>query len=154
MKRKQFSVKHVVYILTILVALAIIASTLTGCREANRVSYNVSKEADNFNVTRRLTVINSRSDKCVLQMTGRMPIEDVTDGIAVLVELDREKHIYQKHYIYLNDWTMYTVEDISGVGVSKYAYEMEFMPQSIVPVRITANELKQDLSDWVEEDEE
>lgn len=128
---------------------------LVGCdSEASHVSYNISKEADNFNVTRRLTVINSRSDKCVLQMTGKISIEDVTDGIAVLVEIDRKKGIYQKHYIYLNEWTMYTVEDVSGVGVSKYAYEMEFMPQSIVPVRITANELKQDLSDWVEEDEE
>ncbi len=28
-----------------------------GCREANRVSHNVSQEADNFNVIRRLTVI-------------------------------------------------------------------------------------------------
>lgn len=133
------------------VAIAVIVLSLTGCSEAERVSYNVSKEADNFNVTRRLTVINSRSDKCVLQMTGKMSIEDVTDGIAVLVELDREKGIYQKHYIYLNEWTMYTVEDVSGVGVSKYAYELEFMPQTLVPVRLTANEIKQDLDEFVKD---
>jgi len=135
------------------VAIAVIVLSLTGCeaREAERVSYNISKEADNFNVTRRLTVINSRSDKCVLQMTGKMSIEDVTDGIAVLVELDREKGIYQKHYIYLNEWTMYTVEDVSGVGVSKYAYELEFMPQTLVPVRLTANEIKQDLDEFAKD---
>jgi len=133
------------------VAIAVIVLSLTGCSEAERVSYNVSKEADNFNVTRRLTVINSRSDKCVLQMTGKMSIEDVTDGIAVLVELDREKGIYQKHYIYLNEWTMYTVEDVSGVGVSKYAYELEFMPQTLVPVRLTANEIKQDLDEFAKD---
>lgn len=138
------------YIITI-VAIAVIVLSLTGCREANRVSYNISKEADNFNVTRRLTVINSRSDKCVLQMTGKMSIEDVTDGIAVLVELDRDKGIYQKHYIYLNEWTMYTVEDVSGVGVSKYAYELEFMPQTLVPVRLTANEIKQDLGEFAKD---
>lgn len=141
--------KIFVYIITV-VAIAVIVLSLTGCvavREAERVSYNISKEADNFNVTRRLTVINSRSDKCVLQMTGKMSIEDVTDGIAVLVELDRDKGIYQKHYIYLNEWTMYTVEDVSGVGVSKYAYELEFMPQTLVPVRLTANEIKQDLGE-------
>jgi len=140
------------YIITV-VAVAVIILSLTGCeaREAERVSYNISKEADNFNVTRRLTVINSRSDKCVLQMTGKMSIEDVTDGIAVLVELDREKGIYQKHYIYLNEWTMYTVEDVSGVGVSKYAYELEFMPQTLVPVRLTANEIKQDLGEIAED---
>lgn len=126
----------------------------TGCtteREAQKVSYNISKQADNFNVVRRLTVINTRSDKCILQMTGKISIEDQSDGIAVLVELDRDKSIYQKHYIYMNEWTMYTVEDISGVSVSKYAYEMEFMPQTLIPVKITADELQQDIEGWQEE---
>ena len=111
------------------------------------VSMNVSKEADNFNVVRRLTVINSRSDKVVLSMVGKISIEDVTDGIAVLVEIDHDKKIYQKHYVYLNEWTMYTVEDVSGVNVSPYVYEMEFMPEQIVPVKITAHEMAQELED-------
>lgn len=129
-------------------AILIAIFLLTGCdSQATVVSQNVSKEADNFNVTRRLTVINSRSDKIVLSMVGKMSIEDVENGIAVLVEVDRDKAIYQKHYIYLNEWTMYTVEDVNGVGVSKYAYEMEFMPQQVIPVRITAHELAQDLED-------
>ena len=120
--------------------------SMTGCiDEATVVSYNVSKEADNFNVVRRLTVINTRTDKCLLQMTGKISIEDVTDGIAVLVEVDRDKGIYQKHWVYLNENTMYTVEDLNGVGVSKYAYELVFMPQELVPVRITTNELSQDV---------
>ena len=120
--------------------------SMTGCiDEATVVSYNVSKEADNFNVVRRLTVINTRTDKCLLQMTGKISIEDVTDGIAVLVEVDRDKGIYQTHWVYLNENTMYTVEDLNGVGVSKYAYELEFMPQELVPVRITTNELTQDI---------
>jgi len=137
-------------IMLFMVATCVLALTvtLTGCqRQAEIVSRNVSKEADNFNVTRRLTVVNTRSDKCILQMTGKISIEDVQDGIAVLVELDREKEIYQKHYVYLNDWTMYTVEDVSGVGVSRYAYEAEFMPQQIIPIRITAKEIEQDFED-------
>lgn len=36
---------------------------LTACRESERVAYNISKEADNFNVTRRLEVINARTVK-------------------------------------------------------------------------------------------
>ena len=130
-----------------IIAITMVAVSLTACREATMVSYNISKEADNFNVVRRLTVINTRTDKCILQMTGKMSIEDVTDGIAVLVEIDRKNGIYQKHYVYLNENTMYTVEDVSGVGVSRYAYEMEFMPQVLVPVKITADELSQDIGD-------
>ena len=120
--------------------------SMTGCiDEATVVSYNVSKEADNFNVVRRLTVINTRTDKCILQMTGKISIKDVENGIAVLVEVDRDKGLYQKHWVYLNPNTMYTVEDLNGVSVSKYAYELEFMPQELVPVRITTNELSQDI---------
>ena len=39
----------------------------------------------------------------------------------------------------------YSITDVSGVNVSPYAYEIEFMPQTLVPVKITANELKEDL---------
>ena len=135
----------------ILLIVAMMAVTVfSGCEEqATIVSHNISKQADNFNVVRRLTVINTRTDKCILQMTGKMSIEDQTDGIAVLVELDREQGIYQKHYIYMNEWTMYTVEDITGVAVSRYAYEMEFMPQQLIPVKLTANEIEQDLKDLI-----
>ncbi len=141
--------RKLVKVFAVLIFAAIIAICFSGCevREAERVSYNISKQADNFNVTRRLTVINTRTDTITLQMIGKMSIEDVTDGIAVLVELDRKKGIYQKHYVYLNRDTTYTVEDVSGTNVSRYAYEMEFMPQTIIPVKITADEIKQDIAD-------
>lgn len=49
---------------------------LGGCRESDRVSRNISKNADNFNVVRRLTVFNMRTDKCILCMTGKMSIQN------------------------------------------------------------------------------
>ena len=140
-------IKYISIVCMMATVIIVVLMMLTGCTEAEKVSYNVSKQADNFNVTRRLTVINTRTDKCILQMTGKISIEDVTDGIAVLVEVDRKKGIYQKHYVYLNENTMYTVEDVTGVRVSRYAYEMEFMPQTLIPVKITADELGQDIAD-------
>ena len=36
-------------------------ATLSGCStESDKVSYNISKEADNFNVRRRVAVINTQ----------------------------------------------------------------------------------------------
>lgn len=140
-------IKEMTLIMIFVVLSCILALTVTGCRQANVVSRNVSKQADNFNVTRRVTIINTRTDKVLMQMIGKISIEDVVNGVAVIVEIDRKKSIYQKHYIYLNENTMYTVEDVSGVDVSRYAYEMEFMPQSIIPVRVTADEIEQDIDD-------
>ncbi len=140
--------KKIKILLVCIIALFFIA-LLNGCdRESEKVSYNISKQADNFNVARRLTVFNMRTDKCLLQMTGKMSIQNEGhDEISVIVEVDRDKGIYQKHFVYLNDWTMYTIEDITGVQVSKYAYEIEFMPQSLVPLRITTDEIKQDMEE-------
>jgi outer membrane lipoprotein SlyB len=50
-------------LVAIATTLIVASATLVGCTEANQVSHNVSQEADNFNVLRRLTVINSRTDK-------------------------------------------------------------------------------------------
>lgn len=134
--------------LTALLVIVAMVVVLIGCREAKRVSYNISKQADNFNVTRRLTVFNMRTDKCILQMTGKMSIQNEGNNeISAIVEVDRAKHIYQKHLIYLNEWTMYTVEDVTGASVSRYAYELEFLPQTLMPVKITTDEIEQDVTD-------
>ena len=137
---------NTVAIIISVLALIMVSVSLSGCgREANRVSYNISKEADNFNVMRRLTVFNTRTDRCMMQMSGRFSIQNEGNNeLAVIVELDRKKGIYQKHFVYLNEWTTYTVEDLNGVKVSKYDYELEFMPEMLVPVKITANEISED----------
>ena len=119
---------------------------LCGCelREADRVGYNVSKEADNFNVMRRITVFNIRTDTVLMQMTGRFSLKNNSSKeLEVICEV--EKGTYQKHFIYLNDYTMYTVEDLNGTKVSPYAYELEFLPQMLVPVKITAHEIVEDV---------
>jgi len=129
----------------VLIALAL---ALCGCNwvtEADRVNQNVSVQADNFNVTRRITVFNIRTDTVLLQMTGKMSLKNNSSNeLVVLVEV--EKGTYQKHFIYLNEYTMYTVEDLNGTEVSPYSYELEFLPQTLIPVKITANEIAEDLT--------
>ena len=146
--------KKIVVTIVTIIAVLVCMTSMTGCevRESERVSYNLSKQADNFNITRRLTVFNMRTDRCIMQMTGRMSIQDEGhDELAVIVEVDRKNHIYQKHFVYLNEWTMYTVEDVTGAKVSRYAYEVEFLPQALAPIRITTDEIGQDVVDLYEQ---
>lgn len=112
----------------------------SGCgRQSTRVAYNISKEADNFNVTRRLEVINARTDKPVFELFGNFAIaNNDTNELEVTVEIG--KGIYKKHLVYLNDWTIYVVEDVSGAYVDKYHYEVNFLPEMIAPVAITSND--------------
>jgi len=116
----------------ILIALAIL---LAGCTEAEKVSNNISKEADLFNVTRRVTVFNTRTDKVLLEIIGNLSIQKSSGDIDIIVET--EKGVYKKHFVSLNDWTTYVVEDVSGAFVDKYLYEVNFLPEMIVPVTFT-----------------
>ena len=120
-----------------LMAAMVILVGLPGCREANHVSYNISKEADSFNVTRRITVFNVRTDKVLWQMTGNFSTQSSDGDLDVIVELPDGS--YTKHYFDLNEWTTYVVEDLSGTGVTPYAYELNFLPESIPGVTITSS---------------
>lgn len=122
----------------VIVAAAIAALSLTGCKEADRVSHNISQEADNFNVVRRLTVINCRSDKVTLQLTGTFSIHKNNDANELEVTCELPDGKYTKHFVYLNEWTCYTVEDLSGSTVDKYSYELNFLPQEIPGVKIVS----------------
>ena len=109
---------------------------LTGCTEAEKVSENVSQEADNFNVLRRLAVINSRTDKVEFELVGAFSLEKESDKkINVICEM--EDGTYKKHIIGLNDETMYVIEDLGGAKVNKYKYEVNYIPESIVPFTVT-----------------
>ena len=115
------------------------AVLLCGCTEADRVTYNVQKEADNFNVTRRLSVINARSDKPVLELIGNFSISN-NEANELVVTIEVAPNVYKVDYVYLNDWTMYTVEDASGAYVDKYHYEINFLPEMIVPITFTSKD--------------
>lgn len=126
--------KNVKRIMAIVAAVMVVV--LSGCRESDRVAYNISKEADNFNVYRRLTVINARTDTVLLTMEGTFALQNnSTSELEVVAEVGEGK--YQKHYVYLNEYTLYVVEDISGADVDQYHYEINFLPQMIGGVDIT-----------------
>lgn len=120
--------------------IAILGMGAVGCTEAEKVSYNVSQDADNFNVVRRLTVINTRSHKPVFELVGQFSIEVDNEDNQLEVVCETGKNEYKKHFVGLNDETMYVIEDIGGAKVNKYKYEVNFLPKSIVPVDITTKD--------------
>lgn len=127
--------KKAIILITILAVML-----LTGCTEVTKVSQNVSKEADNFNVIRRLTVINARSDKPVFELIAAFSItvDAVDNQLEVVCETGDGQ--YKKHFVGLNEWTIYVVEDVSGASVSKYHYEVNFLPEMIVPIKFTSKD--------------
>ena len=126
-------------LLAIILAMVMVVTMCAGCRQSYRVSYNLSQQADNFNVTRRLAVINARSDEPIFELIGNFSLSN--NGVKELViTVEVAPGQYKKHYVYLNEWTLYVVEDISGAYVDPYHYEVNFLPEMIVPVTVISED--------------
>jgi hypothetical protein len=114
----------------------ITALILCGCdvRQSETVSYNLSQAADNFELQRRVVFYNSITNTYMLEITGRCSIkpgQNTTGEIAVICKTG--PNAYKKHYLARSDNVTYFMEQIDGVGVDSYNYEITFNPKIIVP---------------------
>lgn len=120
-----------------LVLVILMGLSLVSCSQAERVGYNLTKQADNFNIVRQLTVINCIEGDVLFQMSGKMSITaDTADNqLEVIVE---DNGTYVKHFIGLSDNVTYVIEDLNlgDNAVSKYQYTLNFNPNMWVPVTI------------------
>lgn len=113
------------------------ALALTGCVEKDRVTRNISVEADNFNVDRRLVVVNTVTDQPLLEIVGRFSIEVDGEGNKLDVIVKEENGSYKKHFVGLDAATVvYTIEDLSGADVSSTRYQISYLPEAIIPVEL------------------
>lgn len=123
--------------IVIILALLLCVSVFTGCQtEADKVSYNLSLEADNFNDIRQITVINCLQGDVLFQMTGKLSITADTEDNQLEIVVEDENGEYKKHFIGLSDNVTYVVEDITSGDVDKYKYTLNFNPKMWLPVEI------------------
>lgn len=100
-------------------------AVLCGCSEADKVNYNTSKDAEYFNCERRITVYNARTDNIIMEMEGYMNISNNTSNELVCT-VKTGPNSYKMNYIYLNAYTMYVVEDITGTTEDPYHFKLYF----------------------------
>lgn len=106
-----------------------------GCSEASKVNYNMSKQADYFNCERKITVYNARTDTVILEAEGYMSISNnATDELVVTCKVGPNE--YKKNYIYLNNYTLYVIEDISGTHTDPYHYKLYFHTEILPAIEV------------------
>lgn len=110
------------------VAAAFLLLGSAGCTEADQVRHNLSQEADNFNIYRKLTVFNIRTDTVLFQMEGTFALStSKREELEVTVQTGENE--FKRHFVSLPDEVAYVMEDISGADVDKYHYEINFLPE-------------------------
>lgn len=110
------------------------AITMAGCSsDADVASKNLSNDADNFQVQRRIVFYNGITDKYMLEIIGKCSITPDTGAKKLDVTCKLEDGSFKKHFLGLSDNVTYFVEQINPVIVGTDHYQVNFKPQSIVP---------------------
>lgn len=105
--------------------------------EANVASYNISKEADNFNVYRSVKVINNQSDVVMLEFEGWCSIKKDNQDKQLEITYRVGKDKFFKDFIGLNDRTTYVITQIDGSEVDKYHYEWLYHSKGdLIPIEL------------------
>ncbi len=119
----------------VLVALCAISLTgvLAGCTDtdADVVSHNLSKAADQFEIERRVVFFNGITDTYLLSIRGRCSIEDQVNQLEVTCKVGSDE--YKKHFLGLSDNVSYFVEQLAAAKADKYHYRVIFRPEAIIP---------------------
>ena len=118
-----------------IIAVILAGLLVVGCGpcedDAEVVSENISKAADNFEVNRRIVMFNGITDEYLLVVEGRCNIVD--EGSQLEVTCKEGEDAYKKHFLGLSDNVSYFVEQGEPIDVSEYHYRVTFKPQAILP---------------------
>lgn len=113
---------------------ALVIFALAGCRsDADVVSENVSKAADQFEVLRRIVFYNGITGDYMLTIEGFCSLGNADPNGQLSVTCKLGDNAYKKHFLGLSDNVTYFVEQLDGSNVSKDHYRVVFKPTVIVP---------------------
>jgi hypothetical protein len=116
------------------IALVIAAAIgLAACNDANVVSANLSKAADQFEVNRRVVFYNGITGEYMLTIEGLCSLGNMDKEREVTITCKHGPRSYKKHFLGLSDNVTFFVEQLEPNSVSAYHYRVIFKPQSILP---------------------
>lgn len=110
---------------------------LVGCSEADVASSNISRAADNFEITRRIIFYNGITDVYMLTIEGQCSYQprSVESGrnARLLVTCKTGPDTYKRHTLGLSDNVTYFAEQMEPAKLNPYHYRVIFRPSTIIP---------------------
>lgn len=119
--------------LLIAAAIALVGITTVACTDddATVVSENISKDADNFKILRKVVVFNGITDQYLLTVEGFCNIVDEENQLEITCKVGEDR--YTKDFAGLSDNVSYFVKQVEGAKVSKDHYKVTFKPSTVIP---------------------
>lgn len=119
-----------------IIAFALSASclaALAACSDADVASANLSKAADQFEITRRVVFYNGITGDYMLSIEGLCSLGNNDDAGQLTVTCKVGPGQFKKHFLGLSDNVTYFVEQLEPAPVNTYRYRVIFKPSVIVP---------------------
>lgn len=121
-------IKKTVFALATLSTLA-----LVGCqRDADVVSRNLSVAADQFEITRRVVVVNGITGDYELEVIGRCSLGNDDTDLSASITCKTGRNEYKKHILRRSDNVFIVAEQLEAQEASAYHYRVIFKPQVIL----------------------
>lgn len=117
------------------IKLAIVALlTLAGCQsDADIASHNLSKAADNFDVSRRIVFYNGITGDYMLTIEGYCSRGNSDSSRQVTITCKTGPGTYKKHFLGLSDNVTYVIEQVEPFPAGASHYVVNFKPSTILP---------------------
>jgi hypothetical protein len=116
----------------VLIAGAAAAALLTGCTaESTTVDNNMDKEADSFQILRRIVFFNGITDTYLLEIQGFCSLTDEGHQLEVICKVG--ENTYEKDMLGLSDNVSYFAEQLEASNVDPYHHQVIFRPETIIP---------------------
>lgn len=113
-----------------LIALAFLGA---GCTDADIASENLSRAADNFEISRRIVFYNGVTGEYILTIEGLCSLGNSDAAQRLSVTCKTGPKSFKKHFLGLSDNVTFFAEQIDGANVSDYRYKVTFKPAAIIP---------------------
>lgn len=101
--------------------------------QSDKVSANLSKAADSFEISRRIVFYNGITGERFLTIEGLCALgnDDPANELSVVCKVGPDRYI--KDFLGLSDNVTYYVEQLTSAYADAYHYRLIFTPETVIP---------------------
>lgn len=110
---------------------AIVCVGAAACSDADVASRNLSQDADNFRISRRIVFYNGWNGEYILVIEGLCSQQHEPKKFTVTCKVGEGQ--YKKHFLGLSDNVTYFSEQVEPARTGVQHYRVTFKPSVIVP---------------------
>ena len=116
-------------LLILLVLIMPLCLILSGCSQAETVTWNIQKEADKFNVYRRMTFVNLYTNELLYSAEGYFSIQTTYSNdyqgqqeIGIVFKIAEDK--YKMDYFSIDKNVAYVIEQVENTTTDPYHWKI------------------------------